>query len=131
LGLDGPLGAGKTCFVRGFARGLGVTSGVQSPSYTLCRAHEGGRLPLAHWDFYRMTSPDDLESAGFFEQDPRAVKAIEWASMFDEELGESAIRVTIERDTVSEERRLQFSFPRGMVAVRAALAKAATREAFK
>jgi len=50
LALDGDLGAGKTCFVRGLASGLGIEAGVASPTYTLMQAHEGGRLPLFHFD---------------------------------------------------------------------------------
>lgn len=86
--LCGGLGAGKTAFVRGLARGLGLGQTVQSPTYTLCRDYEedSARLALHHWDFYRLEDAADVESAGFYEslEDAKGVVAVEWADKFPE-----------------------------------------------
>ncbi len=82
--LCGPLGTGKTCFARGVARGLGVRGAVQSPTFTLCREYEEGRLALRHWDFYRLADPAEAESAGFFDtlEEEDGVTVVEWAEKF-------------------------------------------------
>lgn len=78
--LSGELGAGKTHWVRGFARGLGVTSRVHSPTYALVNAYEGGRLPLHHLDLFRLAGPEEIISAGLEDYlHPEGVAVIEWA----------------------------------------------------
>jgi len=85
LALVGELGAGKTCFVKGLASGLGVPEGtyVRSPSFVLMNEYEGGRLPLYHFDFYRLADPDELLDLGldeyFFGE---GVTVVEWADRF-------------------------------------------------
>ena len=77
----GGLGAGKTAFVRGLADGLGIPpETVSSPTFTFVKEYGGGRLPLAHFDMYRVASADDLYSIGFFDYiDTDAVVAVEWS----------------------------------------------------
>ena len=84
LSLEGPLGAGKTCFVKGLAEGFGLDpAGVSSPSFTLVHEYPGGRLPLVHFDFYRLNSERELAGLGYEEyfQSP-GIRAIEWGDKF-------------------------------------------------
>ncbi len=84
--LCGDLGAGKTCMARGFAHGLRIFQPVQSPTFTLCRTYPEGRLTLYHWDFYRLTDPEEVETAGFEDtiDDPGGIVVVEWADKFPE-----------------------------------------------
>ncbi|MFO1476772.1 MAG: tRNA (adenosine(37)-N6)-threonylcarbamoyltransferase complex ATPase subunit type 1 TsaE [Verrucomicrobiota bacterium] len=80
IGLTGDLGAGKTQLVKGIARGLGVTSRVHSPTFTLVNAYTGGRLRLFHLDLYRLETHDQILGAGLEEYlSPDGVAVIEWA----------------------------------------------------
>ncbi|MBN1518062.1 tRNA (adenosine(37)-N6)-threonylcarbamoyltransferase complex ATPase subunit type 1 TsaE [Candidatus Sumerlaeota bacterium] len=83
LALRGVLGAGKTAFIRGVARGLGVQGAVNSPSYVLIKTYRGGRLILHHCDWHRHRTESDIVSSGFddLEIEP-AVIAVEWAEKF-------------------------------------------------
>lgn len=79
IGLAGDLGSGKTQLVKGIAAGLGITTLITSPTFALVIEHDGGRLPLAHLDFYRMQSDDEIIRAGletYFH--PAGVSVIEW-----------------------------------------------------
>jgi len=77
--LAGDLGAGKTTFTKGLAKGLGLKDLVTSPTFTYLNIYNEGPLRLCHYDLYRLHSPDDLEALGFFDYLGEAVIAIEWA----------------------------------------------------
>ena len=93
----GSLGARKTAFTRGLARGLGITARVTSPTYTIVNEYEGGRLPLFHFDMYRLDSADDLFDIGWEDYLARGgVCAVEWSENVAEAM-KNAITVTIEK----------------------------------
>ena len=93
----GDLGAGKTAFTRGLARGLGCTEIVTSPTYTIVNEYLGGRLPLFHFDMYRLGSSDDLWDIGWEDYLERGgICAVEWSENVDDAM-ENAIWVTIEK----------------------------------
>ena len=108
LAYRGDLGAGKTAFTRGLARGLGCREIVTSPTYTIVNEYLGGRLPLFHFDMYRLKSSDDLWDIGWEDYlDRGGICAVEWSenvadAMEDaiyitiEKLGEDSRRITIE-----------------------------------
>ena len=101
----GDLGAGKTAFTRGLARGLGYSEPVTSPTYTIVNEYLGGRLPLFHFDMYRLRSADDLWDIGWEDYlDRNGVCAVEWSENVDEAM-ENALWVTIEK-TGEESRRI-------------------------
>jgi tRNA threonylcarbamoyladenosine biosynthesis protein TsaE len=96
--LVGDLGAGKTHWVKGLAAGLGSEASVTSPTFTLVHEYSGGRLPLCHFDCYRLETPEELLGIGLDEyMDGRAVLAIEWADKFPALLPAAArwVRFTI------------------------------------
>ena len=93
----GELGAGKTAFTRGLARGLGLTMRVTSPTYTIVNEYPGGRLPLFHFDMYRLHDADDLFDIGWEDYLERGgVCAVEWSENVAEAMA-GAITVTIEK----------------------------------
>ena len=93
----GDLGAGKTAFTRGLARGLGCTEKVTSPTYTIVNEYLSGRLPMFHFDMYRLRSADDLWGIGWDDYlDRGGVCAVEWSENVAEAM-EDAVIVTIEK----------------------------------
>lgn len=101
----GDLGAGKTAFTRGLARGLGCDDMVTSPTYTIVNEYLSGRLPLFHFDMYRLASAEDLWDIGWDDYlDRGGVCAVEWSENVEEAL-DSFILVNIEK-TGEESRRI-------------------------
>lgn len=99
LSLEGDLGAGKTCLVQGLAEGLGVLSEayVRSPTFTILNVHNG-RVPLYHFDLYRLSDIDELEEIGYKEcLYGEGVSAIEWASNVKEAIPGECLRIAIRR----------------------------------
>ena len=97
LAFRGDLGAGKTAFTRGLAKGLGCTDIVTSPTYTIVNEYLSGRLPLFHFDMYRLASSDDLWDIGWEDYLERGgVCAVEWSENVDDAM-ENAVYITIEK----------------------------------
>ena len=92
----GDLGAGKTAFTRGLARGLGCREPLTSPTYTIVNEYLSGRLPLFHFDMYRLTSSEDLWGIGWEDYlDRGGVCAVEWSENVEDAM-ENALWVTLE-----------------------------------
>lgn len=97
-GLDGDLGTGKTVFTQGFAKGLGIEEPVSSPTFTIVQQYDDGRLPLYHFDVYRIGDVSEMDEVGYedcFYGD--GVSLVEWASLTEEILPDDAIRIRIEK----------------------------------
>ena len=97
--LIGDLGVGKTVFTKGFAEGLGIEEPVSSPTFTILQIYEEGRLPLYHFDVYRIEEPEEMEEVGFDDYIyGDGVCLIEWANRIEEILPEETIYIVIEKD---------------------------------
>ena len=97
LAYEGDLGAGKTAFTRGLAKGLGATEQVTSPTYTIVNEYLTGRIPLFHFDMYRLTCAEDLWDIGWEDYlDRNGICAVEWSENVTEAMEGAAI-VTIEK----------------------------------
>lgn len=97
--LDGDLGVGKTIFTKGMARGLGIEEPVTSPTFTILQEYESGRLPLYHFDVYRIGDPEEMEEIGYEDYFyGQGICLIEWAGLVEELIPEEAVRVSIEKD---------------------------------
>ena len=95
--LDGELGVGKTAFTRGFCSALGI-SGVKSPTYTVVNEYRGEKVPVFHFDMYRLGSADELFDIGWEDYlDRGGVCAVEWSENVPEAFDGSEIRVSIEK----------------------------------
>jgi tRNA threonylcarbamoyladenosine biosynthesis protein TsaE len=105
IALLGGLGGGKTHFVKGLLRGLESAEDATSPTFTLIHEYRSGRLPLFHFDFYRLTQPNELEEIAFNEYlEDGGITVIEWADRFPEVLPERTRRLHFE--ILDESRRL-------------------------
>ena len=97
--LEGDLGVGKTIFTKGMAKGLGIEEPVTSPTFTILQEYESGRLPLYHFDVYRIGDPEEMDEIGyedyFFGQ---GICLIEWAGLIRELIPDEAVRISIEKD---------------------------------
>ena len=106
VAFTGDLGAGKTAFVRGLARGLGIPDRVTSPTFTIVNEYEGGRLPLFHFDLYRLGCADELFDIGWEDYLARGgVCAVEWSERMEELLEPGTVRVDLRRGE-DEDRRV-------------------------
>ena len=117
ISLEGPLGAGKTTFARHFARALGVAAPVASPTFTLQRIYPvpgGGPVErLVHYDWYRLSGPDDLRELGFGDMGDGALEIVEWGDRFADRLPAGTLRVSLfpgEHGPEAPARRLDFRF---------------------
>ncbi len=113
--LTGGLGVGKTVFTQGLAQGLGISGPVCSPTFTILRIYEEGRLPLYHFDVYRIADVEEMEEIGcedcFYGQ---GVCLVEWAEQIEEILPRDRICVKIEKDLTKEDydyRAITIDFP--------------------
>ena len=98
IAFTGSLGMGKTCFVRGLARGLGFSGEVTSPTFALINEYRGGRLDIFHFDMYRVTDWNDLYSTGYFDYcDYGGVVAVEWSENIESALPDGTIYIDIKR----------------------------------
>ena len=105
IAYTGDLGAGKTAFTRGLAQGLGVPGRVTSPTFTIVNEYEGGRLPLFHFDMYRLGSSDELFDIGWEDYLSRGgVCAVEWSENIADALDPDTIRVDIRQGEHPQQR---------------------------
>lgn len=97
--LNGDLGVGKTVFTQGFAAGLEITEAVNSPTFTIVQQYDDGRLPLYHFDVYRIGDVSEMDEIGYEDCFyGEGVCLIEWSNLIEEILPEHVIAVTIEKD---------------------------------
>lgn len=106
LCMYGDLGAGKTAFVQGLAKGLDVDAYVNSPTFTIVNEYEG-RLILYHFDVYRISDPDEMFDIGFDEYlDSGGITVIEWAELIEEILPKNRYNITITKGNGDDERKI-------------------------
>ncbi|MCR5214279.1 MAG: tRNA (adenosine(37)-N6)-threonylcarbamoyltransferase complex ATPase subunit type 1 TsaE [Eubacterium sp.] len=97
--LSGDLGVGKTIFAKGFGAGLGIKEAMSSPTFTIVQEYDEGRIPLYHYDVYRVGDVDEMEETGFYEYaGGDGVVLIEWAELICDIIPENAIWISIEKD---------------------------------
>lgn len=97
--LNGDLGVGKTVFTQGFAKGLGIEEPVNSPTFTILQQYENGRLPLYHFDVYRIGDVEEMEEIGYEDCFyGEGVCLIEWSNLIEEILPSRLTGITIEKD---------------------------------
>lgn len=97
--LDGDLGVGKTVFTQGFAKGLGIDEAVNSPTFTIIQEYDEGRLPLYHFDVYRIGDPEEMYEIGYEDYFyGQGVCLIEWAKLIEELIPDEAKIVLIEKN---------------------------------
>lgn len=109
VAFTGDLGAGKTAFVSGMARALGVEERVTSPTFTIVNEYEGGRLPLFHFDMYRLGGAEELFDIGWEDYLARGgICAVEWSERVAEAMEADAIRVSIRRGAEENSRVIRI-----------------------
>lgn len=112
--LNGDLGTGKTVFTQGFASGLGITEPVSSPTFTIVQVYDEGRLPLYHFDVYRIGDPEEMDEIGYEDCFyGEGVSLIEWSELIEELIPEEAMSILIEKDLSRgfDYRRITMTFP--------------------
>ena len=107
IAMYGDLGAGKTSFTRGLAKGLDVEDNVTSPTFAIVNEYTGS-VPLYHFDMYRIESWNDLYSIGFFDYIGNGVIVIEWSENIEGALDDDVIKVYIEKTDNEDERILRI-----------------------
>ncbi len=109
VALIGPLGAGKTTLSQAIARGLGVTETLTSPTFTIVQEYETGRLPLYHFDVYRVSDPDELFEMGFEDYLRRdGLCLIEWADLIEDMLPYDTVTLRIDYGDNEDERTVEI-----------------------
>ena len=112
VAFTGDLGAGKTAFVRGMAQGLGIPQRVTSPTFTIVNEYEGGRLPLFHFDMYRLRDADDLIDIGWEDFLRRGgICAVEWSENIRDALDGDTLWVDIRRGMTDGQRIITLHGP--------------------
>ena len=102
--LVGDLGVGKTVLTQGLAEGLGITEAVNSPTFTILQVYEEGRLPLYHFDVYRISCEEEMEDTGYEEYFyGEGVCLVEWAELVKELIPADAVWITIEKDYTKDD----------------------------
>ena len=97
--LDGDLGVGKTVLTKGFAQGIGVEDVVNSPTFTIIQVYDEGRMPLYHFDVYRIGDPEEMYEIGYEEYFfGDGVCLIEWSKLIEELIPDNAKTILIEKD---------------------------------
>ena len=93
IGLTGGMGMGKTLFTRALAKGLGFKGAVASPTFAIVHEYIGGRIPLYHFDMYRVDSVDDLYACGFYDYLDAGILAIEWSENIASAIPQDAVYI--------------------------------------
>ena len=102
--LNGDLGVGKTVFTQGFAKGLGIEENVNSPTFTIIQVYEEGRIPLYHFDVYRIGSSDEMYDIGYEEYiNGEGVCIIEWANLIEDILPDEYLHIELKYKDMSRE----------------------------
>ena len=117
VALCGDLGVGKTVFAKGFAKGLGITDDVTSPTFTILQVYEGGRLPLYHFDAYRIGDEEEMFEIGYEEYFfGEGVTLVEWPEMVEGLIPEEAGLITIAKDPEKgfDHRKITLTLPGGV-----------------
>ena len=106
IALEGDLGVGKTSLTKAIAAGLGVTETITSPTFNIVKEYKSGRLPLYHFDVYRIADPEELYELGYEEYFcGEGVSVVEWADLVEDFLPEDAIRIRLSYGENEDERR--------------------------
>ncbi len=115
IAMFGDLGAGKTAFTRGFARGMGIDCDVSSPTFALVNEYRGNKNTLYHFDMYRISGWDDLYSTGYFDYlDTGACLIIEWSENIESVLPDNCIKVNITKTENFTERYIEITGAEGI-----------------
>ncbi|HNW92134.1 MAG TPA: tRNA (adenosine(37)-N6)-threonylcarbamoyltransferase complex ATPase subunit type 1 TsaE [bacterium] len=110
--LAGELGAGKTEFVKGLAKGLGIHGIIQSPTFALVREHRDGRVPLIHLDLYRLAGGGEVEELGLDELRAEGIVAVEWPERAAASWTKPLVRVALAYGAVPDERLIEWQVER-------------------
>ena len=111
IALTGDLGTGKTTLTKAIAEGLGVTETITSPTFNIVKEYESGRLPLYHFDVYRIADPDEMYELGYEEYFfGEGVCVVEWAELIEDMIPEEAVRIEMDYGEKEGERIYRCTF---------------------